>query len=105
MAFSIITVLLLVVHEVFDLVVLLTTEDEVSRLGLHVIEDAVDVHKGSLIVWTSLDQLLREKLTGLSVCAVANVALPEAKDLADEVVFEEVHRGEHVEHGLLLHPV
>ena len=90
-ALSVVAVLLLLVHEVLNFVVLLTAEHEVGRLGLHVVEDTVDVNKGALVVRAGLDQLLGEELTGLGVGAVAYVSFPETEDLADEVVFEEVH--------------
>lgn len=104
-ALGVVAVLLLLVHEVLYLVVLLTTEHEVSRLGLHVVQNTVYVNESALVVGASLDQLLGEELASLCVGAVAYVSFPETEDLADEVVFEEVHGSEHIEHGLLLHPV
>jgi hypothetical protein len=49
--------------------------------------------------------LLGQKLTGFGVSTIAHITLPEAEHLADEVVLKEVHRGQYVEHSLLLHPV
>jgi len=103
--FRVVTMLFLVVDKVINFVVLLAAEDKVRGFCLHVIEDAIDVHECVLVVRTSLNQRLSKELTSFDEGAVANVALPETKHLTYEVVFKEVHGREHIEHGLLLHPV
>jgi hypothetical protein len=103
--FCVVTMLLLVVDKVVNFVVLLASKDKVSCLGLHVVEDTIDVHEGVLVVRSCLNQRLSQKLASFDEGAVANITLPQAEDLAYQVVLEEVHGSEHIEHGLLLHPV
>lgn len=56
MALCIIAMLNLVSVKVINLVVLLATEDKISGLDLHIVENLVDVHVGVLIIRTGLDQ-------------------------------------------------
>ena len=39
------------------------------------------------------------------VSSVAHVALPQAEDLSDKVVLEELHGSKHIEHSGLVHPL
>ena len=77
------SVFTLISIEVIDFIVLLTTENEISSLYLHVVKYTVDLHKRWLIVWTSLNQTFSEKLTSFIVGAISNVAFPKSKNLTD----------------------
>jgi hypothetical protein len=97
--------LLLLVVELIHVVVLLVFVDQEGCLALDVIKDAVDVKERCLVVRSRLDQIFGELLSCAGVGSVTHIAFPETEDFPDQVVFEEVHRCQHIEHRLLLHPV
>jgi len=55
-------------------------------------------------VRSHLNKRLGQILAGAVIAAVANVALPETENLVDQVVLEEFHGCQYIEHGRLLHP-
>lgn len=59
----------------------------------------------SLEVTSLLDQVFGELDTRFVVSAVSYIALPEIEDFGDEVVLEEFHTGQYVEHGALECPL
>lgn len=56
-------------------------------------------------VRTGLDEGFGQVLPCFCVGSISDITFPESKYFIDEVVFEEFHRGKHVEHCTLLHPV
>jgi hypothetical protein len=81
--FGVVAVFDLVSVEVVDFVVLLATENEVGRFDLHVVQNLVDVHVGTLVIRTGLDQGLGKILTGFVVRTVSNIAFPQQEHLAN----------------------
>jgi len=75
------------------------------QLALHFKQYLVDLHKLLAEVWSQLDQLSGEVFAGLVVHALPDIALPEAENLANQVVLEELHAGQDAEHRALAHPL
>ena len=73
-------------------------------MGLHLVEGLVDIHEALQESWPRLDEVAGQCSPSAIVHLKPDVALPEGEDFPDEVVLEELHTGEYVEHGGLLHP-
>ena len=68
-----------------------------GELALHLKEDLVDVHELRKEVGSRKDEFLRQILPSAVVHAFAHIALPKSVHLSDQVMLEELHRGEDVE--------
>lgn len=104
MAFDVIVMGSLSVDEIIELIWLSLLFNMESEFALHLIESLVDVHEFCEEVRSAINELSGQILSDPVVKSVADIALPEAEDFADEVVLEELHAGQHIEHGRLLHP-
>lgn len=87
------------VHESVEFVGLGLLFNLEGEAALHLVQHAVDRHELFEEVRACEDQVLRQILPGAVVESFAHVALPEAEDLAKEVVLEEFHARQHIEHG------
>ena len=105
MCFYLVSVSLLVVNKVINFISLRHSRYEVSLLDLHVVQNLINLHVSRLKVGSSLNQRLSKLLTGLFVRPVAHVSLPKTENFTDQVVLEEFHRGQDIEHRALLHPI
>lgn len=105
LSFNLVSVSLLVVNKVVNFISFWHSRNKVGLFNLHIIENPVDVHISRLKVRSSLDEGLGQLLTCLLVGSVSDVALPEAENFADKVMFKEFHGSQNVKHGALLHPV
>ena len=83
--------LLLISHKVVQLIVFLSAVHLISELIAHFVQHAINLNEGLLVVGSGLDQVFRKLLARFDERAVANVALPAAEDLTDQVVLEEIH--------------
>ena len=54
---------------------------------------------------TNRAKVLRQILPSAVVHAFAHIALPKTVHLANQVMLEELHRGEDIEKSRLLHPI
>ena len=104
-ALGVVVMVTLRVHEHLQLEGLGLLFDVEGQFALHFVDGLVDAHKLLQEVGTRKDEVLGEVLAGTVVHAVAHVTLPKAENLTDQVVLEELHAGEHVEHSGLLHPL
>lgn len=80
--------------ELVGLLFLLNLEGE---LALHLKEDLVDAHELWEEVGSRKDEFLRQVLPGAVVHALAHIALPKTIHLSNQVMLEELHRGEDIE--------
>lgn len=87
----------LCVQEHVELVGLLFLLDLEGELALHLEEDLVDVHELWEEVGSRKDEFLRQVLPSAVVHAFAHIALPKTVHLSDQVMLEELHRGEDIE--------
>ena len=87
----------LCVQEHVELVGLLFLLDLEGELALHLEEDLVDVHELWEEVGSRKDEFLRQVLPSAVVHAFAHIALPKTVHLANQVMLEELHRGEDIE--------
>ncbi len=104
MAFDVIVMVSLSGDEHLKLIRLSLLFNMESEFALHLVECLVDVHEFCKEVRSAINELFGQVLSGPVVQSVADIALPEAEDFANEVVLKELHAGEHIEHGRLLHP-
>lgn len=102
---GVVSLSLLLFHEVFQVEELGVLWGLECFVLLHVEKDLVDVDVGLQEGWSGVDQGLSQVLSGSVVLLEADITLPELEHFSDDVVLEELHASKHVEHGLLLHPV
>ena len=74
-------------------------------MDLHIPEGSANVHEAGEESWSCLNQVTSKALSCPVVHLESNVTFPEREDLPNNVVFKELHTGEHVEHCRLLHPL
>jgi len=74
-------------------------------LSLHLVKSLVDVHEAAQEGWSCLDQVTSKILSRAVIHLEPDVAFPKSKDLSDDIVLEELHASENVEHSRLLHPL
>ena len=103
--FDRVSMVLLVAHEDFKFVGLRNMGYIEGLLGLHVSEKFVAVQVRAHKVRSGPNEVLGKDGSGAVEGLLADVALPEAEDLADQVVFEKLHGRQHVKHGALHHPL
>lgn len=76
-----------------------------GQLALHVVKSLVDLDEAIEEGRSGLDERLSQLLPRAVEHLEADVTFPEGKHLADQVMLEEVHRGQHVEERRLVHPL
>ena len=74
-------------------------------MDLHIPKGSANVHETGEEGWSCLNQVTSKTLSCPVVHLEPYITLPERKYLSNNVVFEELHTGEHVEHSRLLHPL
>jgi len=89
---------LLISNEVSELLKLSTFRHAESLESLHLVKRLVDVHKALQEGRPGLDEVACQGGSGPVVHLESDVALPEGKDFSDDVVLEELHACENVEH-------
>lgn len=75
-----------------------------SFLGLHLVEGLTDVFEARNKGRSHLNKVTSQILPGSIIHVESHVAFPEGEHFSNNVVFEELHAGEHIEHRRLLHP-
>ena len=95
----------LIVDEVWKLDSLTTLGDAEGLMGLHIEQGLVDLDVTRQEGRSGLDQIFGQIISGRVVESESDITLPESKYLTDDVVLEEVHASEHVEHRRLLSPL
>ena len=71
---------------------------------MHLVERLADIFEAGDKGWSHLDETPSQILPCSIVHVESNVPFPEREDFSDDVVFEELHAREHIEHRGLLHP-
>lgn len=97
MGLGLLVMVSLCVQEHVELVRLLFLLDLEGELALHLKEDLVDVHELWEEVGSRKDEFLRQVLPSAVVHSFAHIALPKTVHLSDQVMLEELHRGEDIE--------
>lgn len=59
--------------------------------SLHLVQSLVDIHEAGQESWSSLNEVTSQGLSGAVVHPEPDVAFPESKDFAYDVVLEELH--------------
>ena len=75
-----------------------------SFLGLHLVERLADVFEARDEGRSRLNEITSQILPSSIIHVESNVAFPQRKDFSYNIVFEEFHAGEYIEHRRLLHP-
>ncbi len=101
----ILPVSLLVPHKIVQFEGFSRFGDHVGLNRLHLIEGFIDIHVGDEEGRSGEDEAGGQVLSCPVEHLETNVTLPKIEDLTDEVVLEELHASQDVEHGRLLHPL
>ena len=99
MLLDIFVMLALSVHESVEFVGLSLLLNLERQAALHLIEDTIDLHELLKEVGAGKGEAFAQVLPGAVVEPITHVALPKAEHLADQVMLEEFHARQNIEHG------
>ena len=92
-------------HELLNFDRRLFLFDIVGQFALHFKENLVNFEEFVLEIRPHINEVLGQVLSGAIEHAISHISLPQAEHFANQVVLEEFHARQHIEHGALLHPV